>query len=300
MVAIADEEANFLINLTDCSILVTIYADNTVVYDEIELADMIPTKVSQLYNDAEFIDLPSCTILGNNLHRRAEVVEGYFISPSSGNPAVAPNCQYATVAIPEIDELTIGFGCYIYAFEASNTGGVSFWDRNMNNLGVLDVKDYKIAYTHKGFPCATLPVPEGAAYVRYTVRMWNSNTGAEKWNANQTMLIAPGTADDVQDPRIATICGYGVCVAARKKDKKLWALIGDSLTATNNTAATVRYHDYVAQELGLLVSNHARSGAGFTSGTTFSTQIAELAQEDCDIITIFTSGNDCDNDPPLG
>ena len=299
MVAIADEEAAFLINLTDYSIIATIYADNTVVYDEIELADMIPTKVSQLENDAEFIDLPSCTILGNNLYRRAEVVEGYFISPSSGNPAVAPNCQYATVAIPEIDELTIGFGCYIYAFEASNTGGVSFWDKNMNNLGVLDVKDYKIAYTHNGFPCATLPVPEGAAYVRYTVRMWNSNTGAEKWNANQTMLIAPGTADDVQDPRIATIRGYGVCVAARKKDKKLWALIGDSISAVNTTAM-VKYHDYVAQELGLLVSNHARSGAGFTSGTTFSTQIAELAQEDCDIITIFTSGNDCDNDPPLG
>jgi hypothetical protein len=46
MVAIADEEANFLINLTEYSIIVTIYADNTVVYNEIELADMIPTKVS--------------------------------------------------------------------------------------------------------------------------------------------------------------------------------------------------------------------------------------------------------------
>ena len=238
-------------------------------------------------------------ILGKNLCQGAVVTEGYFISPSSGNPAIAPNCCYATVAIPAVTELTVGFGCYIYAFEASNTGGVSFWDKNMNNLGVLDVKDYKIAYTHNGFPCATLPVPEGAAYVRYTVRMWNSNTGAEKWNANQTMLVAPGKADDVMCPRIARIDGYPVCIIEQEPASKKWAVIGDSISAVNTTAM-VKYHDYVAQELGLLVSNHARSGAGFTSGTTFSTQIAELAQEDCDVITIFTSGNDCDNDPPLG
>ena len=251
------------------------------------------------WSDGQYHKREDYLVLGQNIRDKGIVTEGYFISPTSGNPAVAPNCRYATVPIPEVSELTVGFGCYIYAFEASNTGGVSFWDKDMNNMGVVDVADYKIGYTHNGFPCATLPVPEGAAYVRYTVRMWNSNTDTVKWNAGTTMLIAPGNSDDVEDPRIATIGGYGVCVAARKKDKKLWAVIGDSLTAVNTTAA-VKYHDYVAPELGLLVSNHARSGAGFTSGTVYSAQVAELADVDCDVITIFTSGNDCDNDPPLG
>lgn len=420
------------------------------------------------WSDGAFRKSEDYLILGENLRHRAAVTEGYFISPSSGNPAVAPNSWYATVAIPAVSELTLGFGCHIYAFEASNTGGVSFWDKEMNNLGVLDVKDFKIGYTHNGYPCATIPVPEGAAYVRYTVRMWNANTGTVKWDASTTMLVAPGNAEDVKHPRIAeisgysvlpeekiptkmsqlendaglfcidncqvfgrnlvgqgeitdgyflspgsgnpvvaagskyvtvpitdarlvTVClgvsvysfeasnvgafsflddqknliscvdvadyktiedyngfpcatipvpdgavyvrctillsgkwdatntlsiscgsmedlhqprivkidGYPVCVSELEPAERKWAVIGDSLSAVNTTAA-VKYHDYVAQELGLYVRNYASSGAGFTQGKTYSAQIAELDQEDCDVITIFTSGNDCDNDPPLG
>ncbi len=294
------EIATFLMNLADVVYVLSVFEEG-VMREAYPLVtpEQIPTKVSQLENDGGFLSMDNCVVYGANLASLGEVVEGYFVSPTTGNPAIAPNSKYTTIPIPDGKELTVGFGCHIYAFEASNTGGVSFLDKDMNNLGVVDVKNFKIGYTHNGYPCATIPIPEGAAYFRCTLLLYNTSTNSVKWDATDTLLVAIGNAKDVQHPRIATIDGYRVYAEDQDSGKKMWALIGDSLTAVNTTAAS-KYHNYVAEELNLSTSNHARSGAGFTSGTTFSTQIAELAQEDCDVITIFTSGNDCDNDPPLG
>ena len=73
-----------------------------------------------------------------------------------------------------------------------------------------------------------------------------------------------------------------------------WVCLGDSLTE-ENTRATKRYHDYVAEATGLTVVNMGIGGTGYKRGEDSSLAIYNRAADvpsDADVVTIFGSGND--------
>lgn len=78
-------------------------------------------------------------------------------------------------------------------------------------------------------------------------------------------------------------------------DKK-WACMGDSITDANNARATKRYHDYISEATGINVINLGVSGTGYmkpyNDGLPFHQRV-DTIPSDSDVITIFGSGNDC-------
>lgn len=76
---------------------------------------------------------------------------------------------------------------------------------------------------------------------------------------------------------------------------KKWAVIGDSLTAANNTASR-KYHALIAEKSGITVLNYGRDGTGYANpgqaGSSFADRALQLQNVDCDVITIFGSFND--------
>ena len=83
---------------------------------------------------------------------------------------------------------------------------------------------------------------------------------------------------------------------------KKWTVLGDSLTE-HNQRTTINYHDYIADETGIMVYNLAHSGCGYAkqggNGQTFADQAANIPAG-TDVITIFGSGNDKSSSLDLG
>ena len=85
------------------------------------------------------------------------------------------------------------------------------------------------------------------------------------------------------------------------KDKK-WVCLGDSLTE-HNQRTNMNYHDYIAEATGIEVVNMGKSGTGYKraedSGRAFYQRIVNMPT-DCDVLTIFGSGNDLGGGFTLG
>lgn len=73
-----------------------------------------------------------------------------------------------------------------------------------------------------------------------------------------------------------------------------WCAFGDSLTEVNDKT-TKHYHDYIAELTGITVVNMGKSGTGYKrtedEGFAFYQRIPNVPT-DCDVVTIFGSGND--------
>lgn len=75
-----------------------------------------------------------------------------------------------------------------------------------------------------------------------------------------------------------------------------WAMMGDSITDSNNQRATKRYFDYITDLTGITTVNLGKSGTGYkkdyNSNLPFYQRV-DTVPTDSDVITIFGSGNDC-------
>lgn len=75
-----------------------------------------------------------------------------------------------------------------------------------------------------------------------------------------------------------------------------WAMMGDSITDSNNARATKRYFDYISEMTGITTVNLGKSGTGYkkdyNSNLPFYQRV-DTIPTDSDVITIFGSGNDC-------
>lgn len=95
---------------------------------------------------------------------------------------------------------------------------------------------------------------------------------------------------------------YGVASIAKPLNGKTWVVVGDSLTAVNDKA-TKRYHDYIADDLGLTVINLGIGGKGYKRGDdqghAFYNTVSSIPTN-ADIITIFGSGNDNSSGAEIG
>lgn len=102
------------------------------------------------------------------------------------------------------------------------------------------------------------------------------------------------------------VSGYGTYATLSKVTKiatassawsgKKWACMGDSLTDADNARATKRYFDYIEDATGITVVNLGKSGTGYkkehNSNLPFYQRVDTIPL-DSDVITIFGSGNDC-------
>lgn len=100
---------------------------------------------------------------------------------------------------------------------------------------------------------------------------------------------------------IATI--YVPSHMGNKWKGKKWVCIGDSLTEVNS-AATLRYHDFIANATGITVVNLGVGGTGYMNGGSggsnpFRNRVSSIPL-DADVITIFGSFNDLGDTRPLG
>lgn len=112
----------------------------------------------------------------------------------------------------------------------------------------------------------------------------------------KTMILATASSTPDNDSKLKKVLSYklyGGDFASWKN--KTWVCVGDSITE-NNATASVKYHALIADKTGINVLNYGKSGTGYgkTYGTSnnFADRVLELANVDCDIITIFGSFND--------
>ena len=76
--------------------------------------------------------------------------------------------------------------------------------------------------------------------------------------------------------------------------EKKWCCIGDSLTEINSYTSK-HYYDYVSAGTGIKIENMGVGGTGYKNGESTSQAFYQRVQSipnDCDVITIFGSGND--------
>ena len=82
---------------------------------------------------------------------------------------------------------------------------------------------------------------------------------------------------------------------------KKWCCVGDSLTEVN-LRAIKHYYDYVSEKTGIEIVNMGASGTGYVKtvgANSFYDRIVNVPT-DCDVVTIFGSGNDLSSGVPLG
>ena len=80
-----------------------------------------------------------------------------------------------------------------------------------------------------------------------------------------------------------------------------WVIFGDSYSDENNSYATKRYFDFIAEDLGIPktnIKNLAVSGSGYkrTKSNFVVRSTSSSMPTDFDFVTIFGSGNDCNID----
>lgn len=151
-----------------------------------------------------------------------------------------------------------------------------------------------------------------------------SNLYYAKYDANKTFISgqASGGAIDnyandiyVGDAKYVVVSkvnsGDGavkqiVGITPRKWTGLKWACIGDSLTQ-KTSASPKNYFEYIAEETGIIPTNHGLGGTGYANpnGTAgnFASRMADVPT-DADVYTIFGSFNDyqfsLDNNLPIG
>lgn len=125
-----------------------------------------------------------------------------------------------------------------------------------------------------------------------------SGSSADAIHINETVDVPDGakyviaaTSTSTVVPSVAYQKGYK---AGQSMTGKKWCCIGDSLTEYNSRT-TLHYFDYIAEETGIEIVNMGRSGTGYKrqeeNNRAFYQRVMNVPT-DCDVYTIFGSGND--------
>lgn len=144
----------------------------------------------------------------------------------------------------------------------------------------------------------TVPTGSTAKFAFFTVLLPSQN-----YDVRTTLVVNAGVAKIVDEINGAAITDAiaqakikileenqaGNTYLSILKNKK-WVFIGDSITASNNGWATVRYHDYVVNAVGgMTTQNLGVSSSGYGDRTLAASAIT---LENPDYITIFMGTND--------
>lgn len=133
------------------------------------------------------------------------------------------------------------------------------------------------------------------------IRSYHGATGYNTIPSNydKYVIIPPGGANllinsyavgsMISDPGAKKVVGFN---SVKEWEHLKWACLGDSLTEKNQRT-TKNYHDYISEKTGISVVNLGVSGSGYIAGgdNAFYKRYSSIPA-DCDVITIFGSGND--------
>ncbi len=155
----------------------------------------------------------------------------------------------------------------VYVTGSNNfaNGICAFYDANQNFVSMPLISAAGSTNTH--YTDEHISVPSNVAYMVIA--------------SNNTVTVASAFYYD----------GY---IPKKKWEGKKWCVVGDSLTE-HNSRTDMNYHDFVAEETGITVVNMGVSGTGYKrkedTNKAFYQRILNVPT-DCDVVTIFGSGND--------
>lgn len=205
---------------------------------------------------------------------------------------------YALIPIVGGNDIAVCFGLDSLYMSGGNVGGFNEYDKDMSLITTQDFGDTRLSEDLKYNDCwvGHFTLDADTAYIAFTAKL------SSTWDARTSIIVA--YAEDLSD-----YTGNGTAVASwdgytftgKWKGKK-WGLIGDSITEANNTADT-KYYTLIANKTGISTLNLAVSGSGYAkkadSNEAFTNQITGVTN-DCDVVTVFGSGNDNSSGLSLG
>ena len=197
-----------------------------------------------------------------------------------------------------------------YYYHANNEnynsrGSMCLLDANQHIIEPITGLNTNVYYTENGSKWQVIETTNDTCYVGITV-ISNFVSSTTQYNdLDNAVLInrEPVDADIINSivainniPIGGTVVttGGGIQPIYNPLFGKKWTVIGDSLTESN-IRATKNYHDYVAEETGVIVVNQGLSGTGYmkdwSNFVSYYKRVSDIPL-DTDIITIFGSTND--------
>ena len=179
---------------------------------------------------------------------------------------------------------------------SADTGLLVFEDINGEIIEGLDQSQY-INGHYNGSDYITFTTTSATAFIASTIK-------ALAFDNSESFIVVEGTrVDESSKKKIITEID-GLSVSTYKEDYEGYnvTFLGDSLTEFN-FRATKFYHQYVAEDLGITVTNMGRSGTGYkqrdTDGNAFYQRVLNTPTTS-DAVIFFGSFNDLSAGVPLG
>lgn len=269
----------------DMDVFVFAYVKYNVSTDNLRLQGILTEKDNAITSNdlsSQMIDLINSSSVDVDVDIETELTGDSAMRGSDGRVVAGVGAAYkVTDLIPVMagDQIIfkgdLNYGNYFYRFYANEqTSG--FGGEKADSSGTFTTYDN------------TITVPNGANYVRFG---FYYNPGVHDYTlAKKEKAFVAGA---LTDPLWSELDER----YSREADwtGKRWVAIGDSLTE-NNATASEKYHYLIAQQTGITVLNYGKSGTGYgktySTSNNFANRVLELANVDCDIITIFGSFND--------
>lgn len=263
----------------------------------------------------ESIEIPDSALYKNLFDKDTMVIEGYAYL-TSGDIGVFAGAKYAKIPV----EANTQYAVSPLDNSASSYLGktVAFYNSNFEKISAVSY-DISQDTSKKG---GTFITPDGTAYIVINLNIPNYTT----IDRTDTLMVeigdtchdyVPYSNEGVEiDPNtyeITKLFGMGIAdLTSRSTMKELvnsianhnnalyplkglkWAVIGDSITE-KNLRTSKNYHDYVAENTGIEVTNLGLSGTGYTCNYGSNLKIPERLDtipDDVDVITVFAGTND--------
>lgn len=229
-----------------------------------------------------------CTVSGVNQAKNGFITTGAWIEPNGG---IIDHSTSAYITFPVIAGKTLNLNLGVPVdMNSASMGAVLLQGATGNTMYTIKIEDYATGESYKGYPCASIPVPEEVCFASVTVKL------STAWDATNTIIATHDAWSYGGNPIVTKIGGLPIGTSDSTKWSHLkWVCLGDSLTERNHRT-TKSYHDYVTEKTGIKVVNMGVSGTGYFYNEVdrdgaFGQRVVSMPA-DADVITIFGSGND--------
>ena len=222
-----------------------------------------------------------------NLYNQNYLIEGKYIH-ESGEIRETSNVSFSKIPIVGGRTYTLWRGTNTWSL---GSAGPIVFSTVENVRTTINASDY-ISGTYNDFSYVTIVAPVDAIFIEF-------NTKLLALDATENAILVEGDSiDGVKE--VSKI--FGMNIKPKPYAGKKWVAFGDSLTEKNHRA-TLNYHDYVSDDLGITVINMGVSGSGYKqkddSNSAFYQRVNNIPL-DADVITIFGSFNDLSAGIPIG
>lgn len=226
----------------------------------------------------------------SNIYNSEYLKQGYWIQ-SDGSLGYSPTSYYALIPVVGGNNIAVCMGISSLYMSIAVLGGFAEFDKDLNLINTQDFGDARRDESLKYNDCwvGRFSLDNDTQFVAFTAKLTST------WDARNTIIVAYGNDLSNYTGQGNTISSWdGFNVSQAKWAGKKWGVIGDSITAINATA-TVKYYSLIRNKTGIIIDNVAIDGSGYAkkagSNEAFIDQATSLSA-DCDVVTVFGSGND--------